>query len=200
VRRTAAFVGVLILVAWLGFLLSGCGSDGAASLGPPPTKTGTAGPEVPRVGTSATGRHRKTLSLEVWFIRDGRLVQLQRAHKTTRLVATAALHELFAGATEPERLSGITTAVPGGTRLLGISIKGGVATVDLTSAYQAGGGSRSMQLRLGQVVYTLTQFPTVQTVRFQLDGTPVNVFSSEGIVLDHPVGRRDYRDLARAKH
>jgi N-acetylneuraminic acid mutarotase len=53
-----------------------------------------------------------------------------------------------------------------------------------------------MQVRLAQVVYTLTQFPTVRRVRFALDGTPVNVFSSEGIVLDHPVGRGDYANLA----
>jgi N-acetylneuraminic acid mutarotase len=50
-------------------------------------------------------------------------------------------------------------------------------------------------VRLGQLVYTLTQFPTVRTVRFALDGTPVNVFSGQGIVLDHPVGRADYEDL-----
>jgi hypothetical protein len=55
-----------------------------------------------------------------------------------------------------------------------------------------------MQTRLAQVVYTLTQFPTVQKVRFRLDGSPVNVFSSEGIVLDHPVGRSDYADLLPA--
>ena len=79
--------------------------------------------------------------------------------------------------------------------MLGIAIKNGVATVDLTSEYQSGGGSRSMQARLAQVVYTLTQFPTVHAVRFHLDGTPVNVFSGQGIVLNHPVGRADYQDL-----
>jgi spore germination protein GerM len=195
VRKALAFAGVLALAAWLGFLLSGCGSEGAVSLGPPPRETTTAGGEVPRVGTGGTGKHRRTLSLEVWFVRRGRLVERRRTHKRTPRVATAALGELFAGVSEPERQEGLTTAVPAGTKLLGISVTGGVATVDLTSAYQAGGGSRSMQLRLGQVVYTLTQFPTVRAVRFELDGTPVNVFSSEGIVLDHPVGRPDYKGL-----
>ena len=90
------------------------------------------------------------------------------------------------------------SAVPTGTKLLGIAIHNGVATVDLTSEFQDGAGSRSMQMRLGQVVYTLTQFPTVQKVRFRLDGSPVNVFSSEGIVLGHPVGRNDYSDLLPA--
>src|SRR5262249_58493080 len=93
---------------------------------------------------------------------------------------------------------GLTSAIPSGTKLLGISVENGVATVDLTSDYQSGGGSTSMQTRLGQVVYTLTQFPTVQKVRFRLDGNPVDVFSSEGIVLDHPVGRPDYANLLPA--
>ena len=52
-----------------------------------------------------------------------------------------------------------------------------------------------MKARLAQVVFTLTQFPTVRGVLFHLDGEPVNVFSGEGIVLDHPVGRKDYEDL-----
>ena len=121
-----------------------------------------------------------------------------RLHPATLRVATAALEALLAGPSRGEHASGVATAIPQGTRLLGISIQNGVATVDLTSEYQAGGGSRSLQTRLAQVVYTLTQFPTVKTVRFQLDGAPVDVFSSEGIVLDHPVGRSDYADLLPA--
>jgi hypothetical protein len=52
-----------------------------------------------------------------------------------------------------------------------------------------------MSARLAQVVYTLTQFPTIDRVRFELEGKPVRTFSSEGIVLDGPVNRADYRDM-----
>ena len=62
------------------------------------------------------------------------------------------------------------TAIPDGTTLLGISIADGIATVNLSREFESGGGSASMQARLAQVVYTLTQFPTVTGVRFQLDG------------------------------
>jgi hypothetical protein len=174
----------------LGLATGGCGSQDAVSLGPPRTTT-TTQPE--RTGSVPT-----QLSLEVWFARGGDLVPVQRTHQPTQLMATAAVEALLAGPTAAERSSGITSAVPARTRLLGISIHSGVATVDLTSEYQSGRGSLSMQTRLGQVVYTLTQFPTVQKVRFRLDGTPVNVFSSEGVVLDHPVGRSDYADLLPA--
>ena len=51
-----------------------------------------------------------------------------------------------------------------------------------------------MQYRLAQVVYTLTQFSTIKSVTFQIEGQTVTVFGSEGIVLDGPVGRADYAD------
>jgi len=171
----------------LALAVVGCGSEEAVSLGAPPAAT-TAQPEP-------TGTVPAPVSLEVWFSRDDGLVAVRREHKRTQAVATAALHALLDGPTDAERSSGVASAVPAGTRLLGLSIANGIATVDLTSEYQSGGGSLSMQTRLGQVVYTLTQFPTVQKVRFRLDGTPVAVFSNEGIVLDHPVGRDDYANL-----
>ena len=51
-----------------------------------------------------------------------------------------------------------------------------------------------MQYRLAQVVYTLTQFPTVKSVLFQVEGKTVTVFGSEGIALDGPQARDDYAD------
>jgi hypothetical protein len=182
---TVAVAGGLLAVG-----AAGCGSEKAVSLGKPKPATTT--------GKEPTGTVPTLLSLEVWFTRGDGLLAVRRTHSPTPTVATAAVNALLDGPTADERANGLTSEVPAGTKLLGIAIRNGVATVDLTSEYQSGGGSRSMQTRLGQVVYTLTQFPTVQKVRFRLDGTPVNVFSSEGIVLDHPVGRADYADLLPA--
>src|SRR4051812_3903325 len=186
--RTALAIGIVATA--LG--AAGCGSEHAVSLGQPgSTAPASTAPEQ-------TGSKPNQLALEVWFSRDNGLVAVRRTHPPTQLVATAAMTALLHGPTADERSAGLTSAVPDGTRLLGIAIRDGLATVDLTSEYQSGGGALSMQTRLGQVVYTLTQFPTVQKVRFRLDGSPVNVFSSEGIVLDHPVGRSDYADLLPA--
>jgi germination protein M len=189
-KKLLALIGLVVLGVTLGAAAAGCGSERAVSLGKPHTTT--------REPEEQTGTVPTLLSLEVWFARGDGLVAVRRTHEPTPRVATAAVTALLAGPTHAERAAGLSSAIPEGTRLLGISIHDGVATVDLTSEYQAGGGSRSMQMRLGQVVYTLTQFPTVKTVRFRLDGTPVDVFSSEGIVLDHPVGRSDYSDLLPA--
>jgi spore germination protein GerM len=193
-KKLAAAALLVGLGAAVAFGVARRGSEGAVSLGPPPQETrSTSGSDGTATGA---GTVPATLSVEVWFARRGRLVPALRTHSATPRVATAALGALLAGPTRAERASGLTTAIPAGTRLLGISIHDGVAKVDLTSEYQSGGGSLSMQVRLGQVVYTLTQFPTIRAVRFALDGAPVNVFSSEGIVLDHAVGRGDYKELS----
>ena len=114
----------------------------------------------------------------------------------TKAVATAAMRELLDGPGEAEMAArpAMYTAIPDGTTLLGISIADGIATVNLSQEFESGGGSASMQARVAQVTYTLTQFPTVTGVRFQLDGVPVTALGGEGIVLDEPVGRDDFRD------
>jgi hypothetical protein len=113
-------------------------------------------------------------------------------------VGTAALESLLEGPDSFEEDYGLHTAIPDGTQLLGLEIDGSIARVDLTSEFESGGGSLSMQTRLAQVVYTITQFPTVKGVVFSLDGEPIDVLGGEGVLLDHPLTRRDYVDLLPA--
>jgi germination protein M len=130
------------------------------------------------------------------FTGDAGLVPVLREIPKTQAVGAAAMTALLAGPNETELAArpAMYTAIPDGSRFLGLRIDGGVATVDLSREFESGGGSASVFGRLAQVVYTLTQFPTIQTVKFELDGAPVTVFSGEGVVLDHPVGRADYTD------
>lgn len=120
------------------------------------------------------------------------------AHRTipkTQQVGAAAMQELLKGPNAEEQAVGLTTAIPAGTKYLGLTIANQVATVNLSNEYESGGGSLSMAARLAQVVYTLTQFPSITQVSFLLDGKPVTTFGGEGLVLDHPVGRSNYEDL-----
>jgi len=110
--------------------------------------------------------------------------------------AAGALRALLAGPDRYERDHGRTTAIPAGTRLRSIVVRRHIATIDLSGRYDDGGGTLSMRARLAQVVFTATRFPTIQKVGFELDGKPVTAFGGEGIVLDHPVGRADFEDLA----
>ena len=109
-------------------------------------------------------------------------------------VERGAVEALLAGPSDQETEAGLTTAVPGRTDLRDLTVENGVATVDLSSEFDDGGGSATMFLRLAQVVFTLTQFPGITGVKLEIDGEPVETFSGEGIVLDGPQDRADYED------
>jgi hypothetical protein len=117
------------------------------------------------------------------------------------LVAALAVSGLSAcgggaGPTAAERAAGLATQIPSGTRLLDLAVSGGVATVDLSGTFDDGGGSLSMVLRVAQVVYTLTQFDTIRSVAFRLDGVPVEAIGGEGVVVSPPVDRADFEGAA----
>jgi germination protein M len=171
------------------------GTTPTASTAPseaPGTTPGTAATPVP----SPAG----TTIVRAYFVLGGDLgsvglVPVLRVVPQTTAVASIAMNALLTGPTAAE--SGertITSAIPAGSRLLGVTIRNGVATVNLSTEFDSGGGTASMQYRLAQVVYTLSQFSTVRSVVFQIEGQTVTVFSSEGIVLDGPVGRADFVD------
>jgi len=125
------------------------------------------------------------------------LVSVQREIPSTPGIARATLRELVVGpsAADQALIDDISTSVPADTLVLGVNIADGLATVDLSREFESGGGSFSMFSRLAQLVYTVTQFPTVDEVEFMLDGQPVTVFSGEGIEIDGPASRDDLVDL-----
>lgn len=168
---------------------------------PTPSTSASAEPSgTPSVTPTPAASPAGTMIVRAYFVLGGDpgsvgLVPVLRVVPESAAVATAAMEALLAGPTNSEAGDRtITSAIPDGTSLLGIAIKNGVATVDLSTEFDSGGGTASMQYRLAQVVYTLTQFSTVKSVVFQIDGETVTVFSSEGIILDGPVGRADYYD------
>jgi hypothetical protein len=138
------------------------------------------------------------MDVRVYLMQGDKLSVAHRSVTRTQQVATAAMQELLAGPTAAESAHGLATAVPVGTKLLGINVSSGTATVDLSGMFAGGGGSLSMTGRLAQVTFTLTQFPTVQQVAFHLDGKPVTALGGEGIVLEQPVTRSTFEDLAPA--
>ena len=145
-------------------------------------------------------------------VNEPTLVPVLRTVPRSAATATAAMKALLAGPSAKERAPGrpIETLIPAGTKLLGIEISGGLATVDLSAEFASMSpddawdlGSYSLHGRVAQVVYTLTQFTTVDRVNFKLDGKPVKVLygmpdpetgASETIAMDKPVTRATNRD------
>ncbi|WP_223189461.1 GerMN domain-containing protein [Streptomyces sp. TRM68416] len=158
------------------------------------TAPGTPAPSAEPSGPGPGGGPRQVRTA-VYFLRGEKVSPAPRT-VTAPGTAAGALRALLAGPNSYERGFKRTTAIPSGTTLNSVDVRNKVATVDLSGRYDDGGGSLSMRARLAQVVFTATRFPSIEKVRFELDGKPVTSFGGEGIVLDRPVGRADFEDLS----
>lgn len=187
---------------WIGtvltaLILASCasGSGGATTVAPGTTTT-----TAPT--TTTTG---PTVGMAVYFLLEELddqspgpfLVPVYREAEPGADPAMSVVEILLAGPTAGETAGtpAISTAIPDGTEVFGVDISDGLATVDLSGEYDAGGGSFGMFARLAQVVFTLTRLPDVDEVALEIEGEMVNLFSSEGIVLDGPQQRADYYNL-----
>jgi germination protein M len=205
---TAALL--VLVLAITAFAVVGCGS--ASEVGDGGTVSTTAGSSttvtipseettsstsaVP--STSTTVPAEDTMKVRVYYSQNEKICALARVVPKSDAVGATAMKALLEGPTTQEKAAEIVSNIPDGTAFLGLEIKDGIATVDLSKEYASGGGSLSMAMRLAEVVFTLTQFPTVEGVNFRLDGQAIDVFGGEGIILDHPVDRSDYEELSPA--
>jgi hypothetical protein len=144
---------------------------------------------------------------ELWFVGDERLSwgttrnggELSLDVAADDPIAQKAsfwLQILLEGPSAADEEVGAATAIPEGTELLGVSREDSVLMVDLSSDFESGGGSLSMQLRVGQVVYTGTQFEGIDAVRILIEGERVDAIGGEGIVVAEPLTRRDFENVA----
>ena len=175
-RHARAKVGSVLGVVVLALTACATKSSSTATTTPSPTSGSTAG----QPGTIPTTPH----ALRVYWVQSEQIAVAGTPAPNNAAVAKAAMNALLAGPQGIAAQLGMTTAIPTGTRLLGLTIANGTATVDLTGSFQSGGGSLSMQLRVAQIVYTLTQFTTVRHVDFKLDGIQVTAIGGEGLLVD----------------
>ncbi|MDZ5443019.1 Gmad2 immunoglobulin-like domain-containing protein [Micromonospora sp. 4G57] len=195
---------LLVPLAAFVLLAAGCapartGTLGPAPVGASPTAGATATPRAPAPAATTPSRRPPpasptttvpvapdesgeggTIVVQLWFVRDGRLAPTRRTLPATVATSRLALTELAAGPSRAEAAAGLTTRVPTGVQV--VRIADGVATLAPPAGF-ADGGAAAVRLRRAQVVWTLTQFPTVRGVAFA------------GAA---PVGRDDYADLLPA--
>jgi hypothetical protein len=100
------------------------------------------------------------------------LVPTLREIPKTQAVARAAMTELLQGpqGVELQGSPAMYTSIPDGTKLVDLGIANGTATVTLSAEFQ--GASQNFQLKTAtaQVVYTLTQFSSIDNVTLVVQG------------------------------
>jgi germination protein M len=132
----------------LGALAGGCGGEESSS---PPAERSTVPPTARSEPAPAV--------LRVYFLDEGQVAVASRTVVAGPAVGRAALIQLLEGPTEADAERGLTTEIPDRTALEALEIEAGTALVELSEPLG--------EAAAAQVVYTLTQFPSVRRVRLE---------------------------------
>jgi germination protein M len=193
-RRALALLTAAFLVLAVTLATSGCGPAGDVTdtSGSSSTTTGPAAPSSTSSSTTTTSTTvaEQTTAVRVYYCHGEEIWPVGRLVPGVADVEAAAVKALLEGPTAAETQAGLSTAFREDTEFLGLTIADGLATVDLSAPF-AEGALLELDLRLAQVVTTLTQFSTISRVNFKLDGKPLELIEGEGIILDHPLTRAD---------
>lgn len=111
-------------------------------------------------------------------------LELEESDPEAALIA--AFEQLLAGElTDDNRFS----EIPDGTVLQSLSVESDGVYLSLSEEFTQGGGSASMQGRLGQVIYTATSVDEEAAVWLSVEDEPLEVLGGEGLLIDQPMTR-----------
>jgi germination protein M len=147
------------------------------------------------------------LSYRVFFLEgSGKyLVPVTIAAPWTEGIGRTALNKLIAGPTPAQEMRfGLAPVLPPATEVLGLTIRDGLARVDLGGSFLDYDTGMEREV-INSVVFTLLQFPTVEEVEIMVEGTVPGVFPGgtpggsflavqRGINLEVADEIEDYRD------
>jgi hypothetical protein len=186
----------------LGIVAAGCAQEGAHALGPipgePPTSASPSAPGSPSPSPSGSPSHSgspsptRLMTYEVWFMNRSGLYVTHRTEAFTPAVGATAIRAVLEGPSPNERAAGLFSQITEGSRLLDLTIHDGLATVAMDGTFVSQETPAIGFDSLAQLVYTITQFDSVDAVRFTVDGRPLTNFG--GYELDKPQRREDFAE------
>jgi L,D-transpeptidase catalytic domain/Sporulation and spore germination/Putative peptidoglycan binding domain len=118
-----------------------------------PSSTPRAAVVVPTRAVAAAKPAPETV--EVAFVRNGRVVRVERLVPRRMSATEAALRELTQGPTRAERLEGIRTALPEGARLRSLRTDGETWFASFSRSTFGSGAAATKRTRLWQIAATL---------------------------------------------
>ena len=172
-------------------VLAGCAQQGLRLISEADLPSDVYGPPRPTPSPQPIPKNGR-----IFFVTRARLEPMSlRLQPVLDSIPEALLVALFQG---PQRDT--SSEIPEGTRLNGVEVAGGIATIDVSGDFERAAPPRSQALRIAQVVYTLTDPKNetgIQGIRFQIDGVPQVAIGGEQLgTIPGPVTRGDYERFA----
>lgn len=184
-KRGALAAGALCIA----LVASGCGvPDQAQPVAIESARLAPYPPALPAPTSPSASR------LVVFFISSDNTHLVAVSHSDPNFGLSAAIDQLLGGPSNSELSAGVSTAIPGKTKLDASGIQGSVANLDFSKALASVSGQEQL-LAFAQIVATATAVPGVQRVRITIARQAVNAPLADGTLAEGTVTRADYASL-----
>jgi spore germination protein GerM len=134
----------------------------------------------------------------VYFIRvtdDGTIYpeQVERIVSYVDSPMTQTLNKLLEGPTAEELNLGLLNLIPENTRLISAAVEDGVAYLNFNESFRFNPmGVEGFVAQLQQIIYSTTEFSTVDEVQILIEGQRVDYLGGEGIYIGEPISRSTF--------
>ncbi len=106
---------------------------------------------------------------------------------------TKTLNSLIGPLSTGELNSGLRTLIPSKAKLLSIKVKNGTAILNFNESFRYNTfGVEGLKFQLQQIVYTATEFPTVNNVQILIENKRIDFLEAEGINISKPLNRNSF--------
>ncbi len=106
---------------------------------------------------------------------------------------TETLNTLLEGPTSDELNLGLLNLIPDGTRLLSAAVRDRVAYLNFSEEFRFNPmGFEGLMAQLQQIVYSTTEFSTVERVQILIEGELVEYLGVEGLFVGKPLSRDSF--------
>lgn len=106
---------------------------------------------------------------------------------------TTSIRSLILGPRPGEISNDVLSLIPEGSVLVGARIDGGIAFLDFNEQFRFNTlGIEGYKAQVEQIVYTATEFGTVDKVQILVEGQRIDYLGGEGFWVGGPLGREDF--------
>lgn len=172
-------------------MTAGCNNSDTKTADAPSTADKQTQEAAPSVQAAEPKAEKQSVQTEITvYFPDAnaeKLIAVKRQVPDNDEKYVSAVNQLIAGPANDSEGIGI---MPKGTKVLGVKVDNNTAVVDFSKEFQNNftGGSTGEIMLVGSIVDTLTEFGEIKSVRFTLEGQPLDILGGH-LDLTEPVSR-----------
>lgn len=140
----------------------------------------------------------KVRTFQLFFVkpREDGTIAVEARQRGIRFIdspLTATIQALIAGPVTEDRNAGYTSLIPEQSQLISAWVREGTAFLNFNDSFRFNPyGLEGNKAQLQQIIFTATEFPTVDQVQILIEGDYVEYISGDGIYVGAPLRRGSF--------